>query len=84
MPTRFDFGPLVPLMDRPRLAACLAPLVEAGYRVRVDVPDSLTALGWQIFLSKPGLASVFRMEMSATIAERAALVANILRNLSVG
>jgi len=80
MPKRIHFE-IAPLPeDHAEIAMALVPLADAGWKVTVEPPRTVTAeLGWRVSLDQPGRHASFRIRVGASPAEWSASVQSALR-----
>ena len=74
------FGPLVPAGARAGLAGALAPWIDAGFRVEVDVPELFPSLGWSVSASRLSRHAMFRLETNGSPTTWALVATAILRS----
>jgi hypothetical protein len=80
VPDRILFDAPVPPEVRIEVATRLVPLADAGYHVRVNVPEQGTEhLGWRVLLDAPGRHASFRIRTDADSAEWDAAIHELVR-----
>jgi len=81
LPVRIWFDAPIPPELRAEIANRLVVLADAGYRVRVSVPEQGTEhLGWRVLLDAPGRHSSFRIRGDADAAEWVAAINEVARS----
>jgi hypothetical protein len=75
---KITVSPGIPASVRMTVELCLAPLVDAGFDVHVELPAVLPHLGLDVRYNCPGRTGVVRLRADATPEEQAAIVARVL------